>query len=183
MNSDALLSRVKSGQQLTRVELESVRRTLSDPNSRDDKYTLIHILWKAHDTDSWDFISSHTANSDEMVRRISLQALAALFPTGEVFDLALHLSHDPSKYVRMAAATAIGTLGTRLQERTADAARFLLKNFEQSIGTSEWDSYYEGLLTLAQVPEIRRPLATRELDVKDVDPEVIAKVRALAAGS
>jgi hypothetical protein len=120
-----------------------------------------------------------------MVRRIALQARTELAPSEEVFNLALRMTQDPSKYVRMVAATAIGTLGALLTRRAAEAARFLLENFErrQSTADSEWESYYEGLLDLVQVPYDKRPLAPRDLRSADIQPEVIATARSLAAQS
>lgn len=185
MNAESLLNRVKAGDRLTERELDVVRRALADERTQEDKYTLIHVLWKSSDSLSRSLIWAHASDSDEMVRRIALQALTELTPSEEVFNLALRMSEDPSKYVRMVAATAIGTLGALLPHRAAEAARCLLENFErcQSDADSEWESYYEGLLDLAQVPQDKRPPATRELRAADIQPEVIATARSLAAHS
>ena len=185
MNAEALLSRVKRGERLTEREHDFVRSALADERTREDKYTLIHVLWKSYDTRSRDLIWAHASDPDEMVRRIALQALTELAPSEEVFNLALRMAHDSSKYVRMVAATAIGTLGALLPQRVAEAARFLLENFERSQSTadSEWESYYEGLLDLVQVPQDRRPLATSQLRRGDIQSEVIATARSLAARS
>jgi hypothetical protein len=185
MNVDNLLSRVKRGERLTERELDFVRRALADQRTQEDSYTLIHILWKACDARSRDLFWRHATDSDEMVRRIALQALTELAPSEEVFNLARRMAQDPSKYVRMVAAPAIGTLGALLPQRAGEAARFLLENFErrQSNADTEWESYYEGLLDLVQVPQDKRPLATRELRSADIQPEVIATARSLATHS
>jgi HEAT repeat protein len=178
-----LLSRVKQGGQLAVQERDLVRRALADQSTPEDKHTLIHILWKARDAQSGTLIWARVADEDEMVRRIALQALTELTPSAEVFNLALRMAEEPSKYVRMVAATAIGTLGALLPQRTAEAARFLLENFErrQATADAEWELYYEGLLDLVQVPQDKRPLATRDLRMADVQPEVIATARSLTA--
>ena len=49
MNVELLLTRAKQNNQLSEDELEFVRRALADEQSREDRYTLIHILWKACD--------------------------------------------------------------------------------------------------------------------------------------
>ena len=185
MNAQTLLCRVKGGERISERELDFVRRALADQRTHEDKYTLIHVLWKAYDRRSRNLIWTQATDSDEMVRRIALQALTELTPSEEVFNLALRMAQDPSKYVRMVAATAIGTLGALLPQRAAEAARFLLENFErrQATADSEWESYYEGLLDLVQVPQDKRPLATRELRSADIQPEVIATARSLAAHS
>ena len=130
-------------------------------------------------------IWAHTSDSDEMVRRIALQALTALAPSEEVFNLALRMAHDASKYVRMVSATAVGTLGALLPQRAPEAARFLLENLElrRSNANAEWESYYEGLLDLLQVPQEKRPLATKALSVADIQPDVIAAARSMAGFS
>jgi hypothetical protein len=185
MNVEALLSRAKGGGRLTSREIAFVRRALRDERTREDKYTLIHVLWRADDTESRDLIWSRASDPDEMVRRIALQALTELAPSDEVFNLALRLAQDPSKYVRMVAATAIGALGALLPRRAAEAARFLLANFErrQSTADAEWESYYEGLLDLLKVPQDGRPPATKDLRSVDIQPELIARARSLASRS
>jgi hypothetical protein len=185
MNPEVFLKRVKRGERLTEGELGIVRGALANAGIHEDQYTLIHILWKASDRRSADLIWAHVLDSDEMVRRIALQALSELVPSDQVFELALSMVQDPSKYVRMVAATAIGTLGAVLLNRAPQAGRLLLENLErcQSESSTEWEWYYEGLLELLQVPQDRRPLATRELRSADVNPEVIAAARSLAAHS
>lgn len=185
MNAETLLQRVKGGARLTERELDFVRRTLADERTQEDKYTLIHILWKSHDPPASNQIWAHATDSDEMVRRIALQALTELVPSEDVFNLALRMAEDRSRYVRMVAATTVGTLGAQLPKRAAEAARLLLENFErcQSNADAEWESYYEGLLDLVQVPHDKRPLVTRDLRSSDIQPEVIATARSLAAQS
>ena len=185
MNPESFLSRVRRGERLAERELDFVRRALAAGRTPEDKYTLIHVLWKASDAQSRDLIWAHATDPDEMIRRIARQALAELAPSEEVFALALRMTQDPSKYVRMVAASAIGALGALLPGRASGAARFLLENFEsrQSKADSEWESYYEGLLNLLQVPQDKRPLTTRDLRSADVQPEVIATARSLAAHS
>ena len=185
MKAEGLLTRVKRGERLTERELDFARHALADQNTREDTYTLIHILWKACDTRSRDLIWPYASDPDEMVRRITLQALTELAPSEEVFNLALRMAQDSSKYVRMVSATAIGTLGALLPRRAAEAARFLLENLErgQTTADSEWESYYEGLLDLVQVPQDKRPLVTRDLRSADIEPQVIATARSLAANS
>jgi hypothetical protein len=185
MNAETLLDRVKRGERLTEREVNFVRSALADERTQEDKYTLIHVLWKVYDARSRALIWPHAADPDEMVRRIALQALTELAPSDEVFNLALRMAEDSSKYVRMVAATAIGTLGALLPRRAAEAARFLLENFElrHSAADSEWESYYEGLLDLVKMPRDKRPLATRDLRSADIQPEVIAVARSLAAHS
>lgn len=89
------------------------------------------------------------------------------------------MTDDSSKCVRMVAARVIGTLGALLPSRTAEAAQFLLENFErgQSISESDWEPYYEGLLDLTRVPEKSRPPATKDRGISDIDPAVVEAAR------
>ena len=185
MNAETLLDRVKRGDRLTEREVDFVRSALAEVGTPEDKYTLIHVLWKAYDVRSRALILAHATDPDEMVRRIALQALTELAPSDDVFNLALRMAGDSSKYVRMVAATAVGTLGALLPRRTAEAARFLLENFErcQAAADYEWESYYEGLLDLVKAPQDKRPLATRDLRSADIQPEVIATARSLVIRS
>jgi hypothetical protein len=61
-------------------------------------------------------IWAHTADSDEMVRWIAHQAVADLAPSDEVFNLALRMAGDMSRYARTVAVTASGTLGALLPQ-------------------------------------------------------------------
>jgi HEAT repeat protein len=182
MNPESLLNRVKEGNTLTERELEAVRRALAE-GAEHNKYTLVHVLWKAHDPGSKGLILACTDNPDEMVRRIALQALSELLPSDEVFDLALRMTEDGSKYVRMAAATTIGRLGASMSHRTAEAAGFLLRSLEQRQSTDdpEWEYYYEGLLDLIQVLHQKRPSVNRELRVTDIDAEAIRIARSMVS--
>lgn len=179
MKAESLLARVKSGHSLTSHEIDFVRRALTDKMSDEDPYTLIHVLWKSEDRASRELIAPFLHGDDEMVRRIALQTLTALFPTEEMFDLAVASVNDASKQVRMAGATAVGRLGASLPRRRSEAARLLLERFEQQRGDVEWEAYYEGLLDLTQTPMNRRPLATRALRAGDIDAAVITAARAL----
>jgi len=183
MNADSLLMRLKRGERLAEREIDSVRRALADKGTSEDKYTLVHVLWKSGDVQSRDVIKAQLVDADEMVRRIALQAVTELFPDDEAFDLALNSLRDPSQYVRMAAATALGSLGATLPARSAEAARLLLEFFvrRQAEMGPEWEAYYEGLLELMQVPQDRRPLATKTLRAGDIDNAVIASARRLAS--
>ena len=183
MNVDSLLMRVKSGERLAEREIDSVRRALADDRTAEDKYTLIHVLWKSGDVQSRALIEARLLDADEMVRRIALQAVTELFPDDEAFDFGLNSLRDPSQYVRMSAATALGSLGALLPARSAEAAAHLLEVFEErqvEMGP-EWEAYYEGLLELMQVPQNKRPLATRALRAGDIDLTVIASARHLAS--
>lgn len=180
MNPESLLSRVKEGGRLTERELEAVRGALAE-GERHDKYTLVHVLWKARDSASERLVWACTDDSDEMVRRISLQALSELSPSDDVFCLALRMAEDRSKYVRMVAATTIGVLGASMPRRTPEAARCLLEKFDQhrSAGDPEWEYYYEGLLDLLGVPVQKRHSVNRELRVTDIDAELIGTARSM----
>ena len=185
MNAESLLTRVKRGERLTPHELNWVRQSLVERMSDEDKYTLIHVLWKSRDRESEDLIRAHLTDGDEMVRRIALQTLADLFPRDDIFDLAVASLHDPSAYVRMIAASAVGTLGATLVSRAGEAAAVLLQRFERSHidDDPERVAYYDGLLNLMEIPWNIRPLPTRPLRAKDIDTAVIAAARELATRS
>jgi hypothetical protein len=181
MNVNDLLTRTQQGHRLTALELDFVRTALSDSNTAEDTYTLIHILWKARDTEATSLFWKHTRHPDEMVRRIALQALVRLSATNEVLRLAMDMTTDPSVYVRMVAATAVGTIASLRPERASEAAELLLDGFArlQSGGGVEWESYYEGLLELTSAPQGARPLATKDVQMRDVNPAVIEAARRL----
>jgi len=183
LDDETLLIRVKKGERIPEQDLALVRERLAAPFTSQDKYTLLHILWKSHDLKAKDVVVLHLGDSDEMVRRIAVQAFTELWPSEEAFQIARRMLHDPSKHVRLAAAASIGELGVELRQRTADAAALLLERFDslQSEGGPEWESYYDGLLTIANVPYGKRPLATRSLHRSEVDEDVIRHARALAA--
>jgi HEAT repeat protein len=186
MNCDALLEKAKKGQTLTDEELSWARQALVAPREACDPYTAIHVLWKTRDRRSRAQIASAVTSADEMVRRIALQALAELWPSEDIHDIAIQLmNQDESKYVRMAAATVVGDLGASLPQRAPRAAFELLKALEASNAPKgpEWESYYEGLLNLLRVPVSARPPATAPLNPRDIDPAVLAAARALAANA
>lgn len=186
MNCDALLEKAKRGEALADEELSWVRQALAVRTEACDPYTLIHILWKAGDRRGRPLVASAVVSADEMVRRIALQALAELWPSSEIHDVAIQLlNQDESKYVRMAAATVVGSLGAALPHRASRAAAVLLDAFEASsvTGGSEWESCYEGLLNLLCVPVSARPPAATALSTSDIDPAVVAAARALAGAA
>lgn len=116
MNIDELLARAKDGERFDERTLRILRDELSNDDSRVDTYTLVHVLWKAGDVNSTPIIARTTTHADEMVRRIALQALAELEPSERVFELALTMASDSSKYVRMAATRVVGTLRAALSQ-------------------------------------------------------------------
>jgi HEAT repeats len=183
LDDETLLRQVKKGEGVPEQELALIRERLAARVTSQDKYTLLHILWKSHDLKAKDVFVLHLGDGDEMVRRIAVQAFTELWPSEEAFQIARRMLRDPSKHVRMAAASSIGELGAVLRQRTADAAVLLLELFDslQSEGGPEWESYYDGLLNIANVPYSKRPLATRPLSRSDVDEDVIRHARALAA--
>jgi HEAT repeat protein len=183
MNCEALLEKAKRGVTLTEGELSWVRHALEAPTETCDPYTLIHILWKARDELSRPQIASAVTSADEMVRRIALLALAGLWPSEEILDIAIQLlKQDESRFVRMTAATVVGDLGASLPGREPRAAAVLLGAFDATNETGpEWESCYEGLLNLLRVPGPTRPPATSALSLNDIDATVVAAARALAA--
>jgi HEAT repeat protein len=179
----ALLARVKRGDRLSSAELEDVRNELSAARAGADPYTLIHILWKSRDETSRPLVASSIASGDEMVRKIALQALAELWPSPEIHKIACQLLRDdPSKYVRMAAATVVGDLGAAMPERASQSAQVLLGAFDSmtSARGPEWEACYEGLLNLLRIPAAARPAAARPLSMSELDPTIVEKARAIA---
>jgi len=184
MALESLLERAKRGESLTEEERQSVRRELAAQSKGADPYTLIHILWKSRDEHSRSLIGSSITSSDEMVRRIALQALVELWPSDDIFEIACRLLvDDPSGYVRMAAATAVGEMGARFPANASKAAVVLLQVFDALAAAEgpEWEAAYEGLLELLNVPQMARPLATRRLTGAQIDPQIIEAARAVAS--
>jgi hypothetical protein len=180
---DEFLARVKRGDKLSSTELDDVRNALSAAEASADPYTLIHILWKSGDERSRPLIASSLADRDEMVRKIAIQALAELWPSAEIHEIACQLLlDDPSKYVRMAAATVVGDLGAAIPEQASQSAQILLRAFDGMTSTRgpEWEAYYEGLLNLLRMPAAARPAATRPLCPEDLDSKIVEKARAMA---
>lgn len=183
MNLQPLLDRAKSGQPLGGAELLALRDALGSKDSLLDPYTVIHILWKARDQGSRDMLVSSLAHEDELVRRIAVQAVADLWPSDDAFWLiCTSFEQDPSKYVRMAAATAIGDLGAAQPTRAPQAAKLLLDGLSrQPREGPEWEACYEGLLNLVQWPVANRPPATEPLKVADFEQCVITAARNLVS--
>lgn len=180
MDAVSLLKKLQTGGHLDECEIASVRRALSaDPTQ--DRYTLIHVLWKASDLQSFHLIKQHLIDTDDMVRRIALQTLVDLFPSDDTFDISYRMTHDQSPYVRMVAVVALGGLGASLPHRTSDAVRLLLEGFERLLRDhdQEWEYYYEGLLNVTGAPMIDRPSSTRDMSVGDVRSDVISAARRL----
>jgi hypothetical protein len=188
-SASELLTRIKHGGTITTNELAVVRSRLGGEESLDDPYTLIHILWKAGNVADIPLVKSYLSyrpedpNDEGMVRRIALQALAALDPTTDTFLIAHQMLDDDSKDVRMAAATIVGDLGRAIPALQKQAATALLEHFQRSLPPgAERDAYYDGLLSLLGVPEADRPLPTRALKESDIRREVIERAIAIANG-
>jgi hypothetical protein len=190
MDIDRMLYRVTSGERLSERELAFVRGELArGESSAADRYTLVHILWTARDRQSRELLRAcidyglGESGDEGMVRRIAVQALAALWPELDTFSLAEKLLlNDPSVYVRMAAASAVGHLGNAVPSARAQAARLLLRAFNDHAATAgfEWEASYDGLLNLAGVPLHHRPLQTGPLSPNDVRQDVIDAAVAFA---
>jgi hypothetical protein len=175
MEAEVLLQRLESGDRLSRAERDWVRQTLEEALPDEDEYTLLHVLRKDRDQASKTLIQRCASSGDEMVRRLALQALSDLFPNDETWITVMAGVRDRSPHVRMAALTRIGDLGAALPNRRAEAAAFLVDEFERLRRRRgpEWESCYQGLLNLTSWPYNKRPLATRALHESDVNPEVI----------
>jgi hypothetical protein len=88
LDDETLLIRVKKGERIPEQDLALVRERLAAPFTSQDKYTLLHILWKSHDLKAKDVVVLHLGDSDEMVRRIAVQAFTELWPSEEAFQIA-----------------------------------------------------------------------------------------------
>ncbi len=184
MDPSGLLKRAKAGESLRREELEWIRGELNQQQGRQDPYTLLHILWRSKDLDSVTLFEQALLSSDEMVRRIGVQALGDLVPNEDTFLLTSRLfRRDPSVYVRAAAATAIGDIGARTPALRSRAATILLDvfNSHETARDYDWEASYEGLLNLLRVAPRDRPPSSRPLQPDDVRADVLAKARTAAA--
>ncbi len=118
-----------------------------------------------------------------MIRRIALQVLGRMWQIPEVFEIAADKAFsDPSSYVRMMAASVIGCLGASYKSLAPRAARLLLEGINRcDPETPEvWESFYEGLFELLQIPINEWPPATTQLSKTDIRQDVIARAKQVA---
>jgi hypothetical protein len=81
--------------------------------------------------------------------------------------------------VRMIAAVVVGDVARRSAAWRRIAARVLLRRFEALSATpnEEWESCYEGLLNLADVPVDQRPCPTERLSAAHARKDVVEQAR------
>lgn len=192
-NASQVLDAVNRGEGLPQQTKEIIRRQLKSLNPQDDPYTLIHILGKANDMESREIVEKYLdfgigfgceQEEPEMVRRIAVQVLCDWWVLPEHFGTASQLAfNDPSIEVQMAAAVSLGNFGKHHPVLRQEAATFLLQGFENSSGDQElWESFYEGMLQLVEVPYDSRPDPTIALQSEKIDNEVVKTVRTIARG-
>lgn len=175
MNLDALLEQAKSTGRISPADLRNVRDALRTGDPRYDRYTLLHIIGKADDRESAGLVRSFLQcglddpEDDGMVRRIALHVLGIMWSTADVFDEARRMGEeDPSPFVRMIAASALGHLGAVHVARRRDAAVALLTGFRRTNEEPEVrEAYYFGLLELLQIPMEQRPMPGRSFRASD----------------
>ena len=189
-NINAILEAVKSGENIPAETLNSIRNQLASGVLEDDPYTLIHILGKVNDIESFDLILSYLdyglsdPSDDGMVRRIALQVLGRMWKDMRIFDVAINLAHnDPSPYVREMAASILGTLGKISDRLKPRAAQALLRGFKLDNPEEPelWESFYEGMLELLGVPVQQWPPINSIMDRDEVRDDVLNRVSDLVA--
>lgn len=193
MDLDALLEHAKAGRPLPSADLETLRLQLASPAPAVDPYTLLHILGKAGDRASRTLVEKYLdyglegdqeIEGSDLVRRMAMQVLGRMWGIPEYFAVATHkVIHDPSPYVRSAAATIVGYLGARQAQHREQAAALLLEGVQHRDEACVWESCYFGLLELLQVPPKEWPSATRALRPQDVRPEVLATAAGFVAAA
>ncbi len=186
---DRLLEQAKEGKRLPDNAVTSIRQQLSTGRFETDPYTLIHILGKAGDKESLPIIKEYVdfdtgdAESDDMIRRIALQVIGRMWAIPEALDLAISKAFsDPSKYVRAAAAKIVGFLGSRYPQLKAKAAAALLDGVQRrnELDAYTWESFYEGLLELLEVPVFDWPSRLAPIKETDVRRDLIERARRIA---
>jgi hypothetical protein len=190
---EELLERVKKGERLSHAELNAVRTALESEGTKEDPYTLLHIIGKAGDDDSAPlvrrFVTIGVDNPDsdeDMLRRLAIQILGQWWKREDVFEsVAKAAFEDPSLMVRSMAASTLGDLGLAHATLRKKAAVLLLKGLEEWGRQSPevWGAFYNGALTLADVEYSKRPIRPSELKPDQLDQSVLSKVRACASAS
>jgi len=193
-NADQVLDAVSRGESLPQDKKLDIVHQLESRKPKEDPYTLIHILGKANQIDCREIIEQYLRFGDhfgkeyehpDMVRKIAVQVLCDWWVLPEYFNTASQLAfNDPSIDVRMAAAVSVGNLGKYHPELRREAAKLLLRGFASSREEQElWESFYEGMLQLLEIPYEQRPDPTKDLRPEDVDDSVLEKVKRIPGDS
>jgi HEAT repeat protein len=186
---DHLLEQAKEGKRIPDKAVRSIRQQLSTGRFETDPYTLIHILGKAGDKESLPIIKGYVhfdtgdAESDDMIRRIALQVIGRMWALPEALDLAISRAfNDPSKYVRATAAKIVGFLGSRYPQLKSRSAAALLEGVEKrnELDGYTWESFYEGVLELLEVPVSDWPSRLTPIKEADVRRDLIDQTRRIA---
>ncbi|HEV8618780.1 MAG TPA: hypothetical protein VGQ70_04735, partial [Candidatus Udaeobacter sp.] len=112
-----------------------------------------------------------------------LQVIGRMWALPEAFEVAVSKAfHDPSPYVRAVAATIIGFLGSRYRQFKSRSAAILLEGLKrrEELGDYTWESFYDGLLELFEVPPAEWPSAFGPLKAEDIRADLVEKAKTLA---
>lgn len=192
MSFEHLLERVKTGGQLSKTELAAVCEELASNATREDPYTLVHILGKANAREARGLVERFLdwgrddPEDDGMLRRIAVQVLASWWGLEEYFPVVADKAfNDPISLVRAVSATGIGHLGAVHRHLRSEAARLLLEGFNRREDEEQevWEAFYEGMLELAGVEPAKWPYREHGIQDADIDREVVDKVSAIARAS
>ncbi len=187
-NYEDLLEQAKTGKKIPEAILQKIREQLESGDYETDLYTLLHIIGKANDRKSLPIVMEYVdyglddPEDDGMIRRIVLQILGRMWLVPDAFEIVAQKAfYDPSPFVCMVAATAIGILGANYPNLKTKAAKLLLQGFDQYQTEDQeiWESFYDGLLELLEVPINKWPLAIGELKKEDIDWNLIEKAKSM----
>jgi hypothetical protein len=187
-----LLERATTGAAIPPDALARIRSQLDAGRFEEDPYTLIHILGEAGDRQSLPIIQKYIdydtgdENGDALIRRIALQVIGRMWEVPEMFEVAKQKAfNDPSEYVRAAAATIIGFLGSRYPELKERSAATLLKGYERKneLDRYTWEAFYYGMLELLKTPVPEWPRSGSGLTQSQIREDVIDKVKLLAGAT
>lgn len=185
-----LLTLAKEGKPIPVSELRSIREKLVNGTCDGDPYTLLNILGAAGDIESLPIVERYLdfeggdPEDDGMVRRLALQIISCQWAMVEGFDAAkTKITADHDKYVRAAAATAIGFLGARFPALATEAAKLLLSTLQnEGLDAYTRESAYLGLHSLLKIPRRRWPATDWSIEATVPDPLIMEKAQLLAGG-
>ena len=189
INYESLLDQAKQGGKIPAEALNAIRSQLEMERFEADPYTLIHILGKLDDRQSLSIIKRYLTydsgeqENDALVRRIALQVLGRMWALPEIFETAIKYAFgDPNSYVRAAAATIVGFLGSRHSELRSKAASALIRGLEQAGEVDEYtrESFYFGLLELFDVPANEWPSPKSTVKSVGFRKDLIEKAKVIA---
>lgn len=183
-----MLQAIKAGHRPSREELEWVASQFCDPLTRQDRYTLLHVLGLGGPDERHRAILEEAMRSGQapMLARLALQSLCRYWGEGarykkDLVTFVRGVDWDEDAEVRLAALAAAGELVRESHDR--ELTTLLLEMFDDSdLPTIIRESAYLALGRGVGKEWSELPSSARHFDlVRDVSEDVLQRARQITA--